>query len=56
MPKPKTSKTERTPSRKPRKPIKKQPTARDRKPANHEENFEHTLRRLVVVRDGLGKS
>lgn len=56
MPQPKASKKERTPPRERRKPIKKQPTHKDLKPTNHEEDFEHTLRRLVAARDGLGKT
>ncbi len=53
MPKAKNSGNEQTPARERRKPARKQPVAAASKPTQQEEDFEHTLRRLVAARDGL---
>ncbi len=55
MPRSKKPEGGEKPPRAPRRPSKKQPPPEELKPANHEEDFEHTLRRLVITRDGLGR-
>ncbi|MDX1630694.1 MAG: hypothetical protein R3234_02445 [Thermoanaerobaculia bacterium] len=56
MPRSKKPAEGRKPPQAPRQPSRKKAAPKESEPYREEENFEHTLRRLVIARDGLGRS